>query len=53
MPLGASIPLGVGFYLIFRAVAGPVLVDPLFVGFAPRLPASLRRQPTTPSITSG
>jgi len=34
MPLGASIPLGVGFYMIFRAVIGPVLVDPLFVGFA-------------------
>jgi sterol desaturase/sphingolipid hydroxylase (fatty acid hydroxylase superfamily) len=34
MPLGASIPLGVGFYLIFRLVLGAVLVDPLFVGFA-------------------
>jgi dihydroceramide fatty acyl 2-hydroxylase len=34
MPLGASIPLGVGFYMIFRALLGPVLVDPLFVGFA-------------------
>lgn len=34
MPLGASIPLGAGFYLIFRALLGPVLVDPLFVGFA-------------------
>jgi dihydroceramide fatty acyl 2-hydroxylase len=34
MPLGASIPMGVGFYLLFRAIAGAVLVDPLFVGFA-------------------
>lgn len=33
MPLGASIPLAVGFYLLFRLVFGPVLVDPLFVGF--------------------
>ena len=33
MPLGASIPMGVGFYLSFRLVAGPVLVDPLFIGF--------------------
>ncbi len=32
-PLGASIPLGVAFYTLFRAVAGPVLVDPLFIGF--------------------
>jgi sterol desaturase/sphingolipid hydroxylase (fatty acid hydroxylase superfamily) len=33
MPLGASIPLGVLFYLLFRLVAGPTFVDPLFVGF--------------------
>jgi dihydroceramide fatty acyl 2-hydroxylase len=32
-PLGASIPFGLTFYLAFRALAGPVLVDPLFVGF--------------------
>jgi sterol desaturase/sphingolipid hydroxylase (fatty acid hydroxylase superfamily) len=34
MPLGASIPLGVAFYALFRVVLGPVLVDPIFVGFA-------------------
>jgi dihydroceramide fatty acyl 2-hydroxylase len=34
MPLGASIPLGVVFYSLFRLLLGPVLVDPLFVGFA-------------------
>lgn len=33
MPLGASIPMGVGFYLLFRVLAGAVLVDPLFIGF--------------------
>ncbi|WP_437663734.1 sterol desaturase family protein [Sorangium sp. So ce1182] len=33
MPLGASIPLGVVFYTLFRAVFGPVPADPLFVGF--------------------
>jgi len=33
MPLGASIPLGVVFYALFRLVIGQVLVDPLFVGF--------------------
>jgi dihydroceramide fatty acyl 2-hydroxylase len=33
MPLGASIPLGAVFYLLFRFVAGPVMVGPLFVGF--------------------
>jgi len=33
MPLGASIPMGVGFYALFRAVCGPVLVFPLFIGF--------------------
>jgi dihydroceramide fatty acyl 2-hydroxylase len=32
MPLGASIPLGVAFYLAFRLLVGPVLADPLFVG---------------------
>ena len=34
MPLGASIPMGLLFYLGFRAVLGSILVDPLFVGFA-------------------
>ncbi|XXY49850.1 sterol desaturase family protein [Sorangium sp. So ce269] len=33
MPLGASIPLGVVFYSLFRAIFGPVPADPLFVGF--------------------
>ncbi|APR78316.1 Fatty acid hydroxylase [Minicystis rosea] len=33
MPLGASIPLGVVFYILFRIVAGATYVDPLFVGF--------------------
>ncbi|MGK3962945.1 sterol desaturase family protein [Sorangium sp. So ce118] len=33
MPLGASIPLGVVFYTLFRAIFGPVPADPLFVGF--------------------
>ncbi len=33
MPLGASIPMGVVFYMAFRALFGPILVDPLFVGF--------------------
>src|SRR5262245_12753410 len=33
MPLGASIPMGLGFYLLFRAVVGVVAVDPLFIGF--------------------
>ena len=33
MPLGASIPLGAIFYVLFRLVTGPVLVDSLFVGF--------------------
>jgi dihydroceramide fatty acyl 2-hydroxylase len=32
-PLGASIPLGAAFYLVFRALLGPALVDPFFVGF--------------------
>jgi sterol desaturase/sphingolipid hydroxylase (fatty acid hydroxylase superfamily) len=32
MPLGASIPMGVLFYLAFRLVAGQVMADPLFVG---------------------
>jgi hypothetical protein len=32
-PLGASIPMGVAFYLFFRLLIGPVLVDPLFAGF--------------------
>jgi dihydroceramide fatty acyl 2-hydroxylase len=33
MPLGVSIPMGTIFYFAFRALLGPVLVDPLFVGF--------------------
>ena len=33
MPLGASIPLGAAFYLLFRLVTGPTVVGPLFVGF--------------------
>ncbi|WP_437803481.1 sterol desaturase family protein [Sorangium sp. So ce693] len=33
MPLGASIPLGIAFYTLFRVVFGPVPADPLFVGF--------------------
>ncbi|WP_437330631.1 sterol desaturase family protein [Sorangium sp. So ce381] len=33
MPLGASIPLGVAFYTLFRVVFGPVPADPLFIGF--------------------
>jgi sterol desaturase/sphingolipid hydroxylase (fatty acid hydroxylase superfamily) len=34
MPLGASIPLGAMFYVLFRLLTGPIVVDPLFVGFA-------------------
>ncbi|AGP37221.1 sterol desaturase family protein [Sorangium cellulosum] len=34
MPLGASIPLGAIFYMLFRAVFGPVPADPLFIGFS-------------------
>ena len=33
MPLGASIPMGVLFYIAFRALLGPIFVDPLFIGF--------------------
>lgn len=33
MPLGASVPMGIGFYLLFRVIVGTVVVDPLFVGF--------------------
>jgi sterol desaturase/sphingolipid hydroxylase (fatty acid hydroxylase superfamily) len=33
MPLGASIPLGIAFYTLFRVVCGPVPADPLFIGF--------------------
>ena len=33
MFLGVSIPMGTIFYVAFRALLGPVLVDPLFVGF--------------------
>jgi dihydroceramide fatty acyl 2-hydroxylase len=32
MPLGASIPMGVAFYVAFRLGLGPVLAGPLFVG---------------------
>jgi dihydroceramide fatty acyl 2-hydroxylase len=33
MPLGVSIPIGTFAYLVFRLAFGPVLVDPMFVGF--------------------
>ncbi len=33
MPLGASIPLGIIFYAIFRALFGPVSCEPFFAGF--------------------
>jgi len=33
MPLGASIPLGVVFYFLFRLVLGGALGGPLFVGY--------------------
>ncbi len=33
MPLGASIPLGVAFYALFRLVLGTTWSAPLFVGF--------------------
>ena len=33
MPLGASIPMGVVFYILFRVIAGPVHGDPFFMGF--------------------
>lgn len=33
MPLGASIPLGALFYVLFLFIAGPTFVDALFVGF--------------------
>src|SRR5215831_5611171 len=33
MPLGASIPLGALFYLVFRTIFGGIYVDPLFIGF--------------------
>lgn len=33
MPLGASVPMGVGFYLLFRLLLGAALVDPFFIGF--------------------
>jgi sterol desaturase/sphingolipid hydroxylase (fatty acid hydroxylase superfamily) len=32
-PLGASIPMGTAFYLLFRVFVGSVLVDPVFIGF--------------------
>lgn len=33
MPLGASIPMSVVFYTLFRLVAGPLYCDPFFMGF--------------------
>lgn len=33
MPLGASIPMGVVFYILFRLIVGPLLCDPFFLGF--------------------
>jgi sterol desaturase/sphingolipid hydroxylase (fatty acid hydroxylase superfamily) len=33
MPLGASIPMGVVFYILFRLAAGPVYGAPFFIGF--------------------
>ena len=33
MPLGASIPMSVVFYILFRVIAGPLYGDPFFVGF--------------------
>lgn len=33
MPLGVSIPLGVVVYWLLRFPLGPVLIDPVFVGF--------------------
>jgi dihydroceramide fatty acyl 2-hydroxylase len=33
MPLGASIPMGVVFYILFRVIAGPLYCDPFFIGF--------------------
>jgi dihydroceramide fatty acyl 2-hydroxylase len=33
MPLGASIPLGLAFYALFRILLGPVMCDPFFAGF--------------------
>jgi sterol desaturase/sphingolipid hydroxylase (fatty acid hydroxylase superfamily) len=33
MPLGASIPIGAIFYVIFRLLLGSVIVDALFLGF--------------------
>src|SRR5262249_34538315 len=33
MPLGVSIPAGVAFYFAFQALLGPVMVNPIFVGF--------------------
>jgi len=33
MPLGASIPIGIVFYSLFRVLFGPVVADPLFAGF--------------------
>lgn len=33
MPLGASVPMGIGFYLLFTAALGPLAGHALFVGF--------------------
>jgi len=34
MPLGASLPLGVLFYLIYYFALGPVLGEPMYAGMA-------------------
>lgn len=34
MPLGVSVPLGIGFYLLFAALFGPLWAKPLFGGMA-------------------
>lgn len=33
MPLGASVPMGAGFYLAFCALLGGSMADPMFIGF--------------------
>ena len=33
MPLGLSVPIGAAFYLLFRPLLGPALVDAFFAGF--------------------
>ncbi|HEY3449022.1 MAG TPA: sterol desaturase family protein [Myxococcales bacterium] len=34
MPPGFSVPMGIAFYLLFRALCGPTWGEPLFAGFA-------------------